>query len=82
MSAKSKLKSAKKTAQNNPATTTGSVGAVVAILGRYLGWDEQLQLDIVTLFLVAVPTVRGIVIWWQNRTEADAPAEDEATPDA
>lgn len=76
MTAKSKYRSAKASAKANPATTTGSVGVVVAIVGRYLSLDEQTQLDIVTLFLIAVPVVRGAVLWWTDRNAE----EDEEIP--
>ena len=81
MSAKSKLRSVRSSAASNPATTTGSIGVVVAIFGRYLGWDEQLQLDIVTLFLIAVPTARGFMIWWEARSAEEAEEAKEIPSD-
>jgi hypothetical protein len=68
--------SVKRTVRNNPATTAGSIGAVVTIVGgRWLGWDAQLQADVATLCLVAVPVVRGLVAWWEKRHPVpDGPA--------
>lgn len=51
----------------NPATTTSSVGVIVALIGRYLGWSDETQAQVVTLFLVATPLVRFIVGWFQAR---------------
>ena len=49
----------------------------MSIIGRWLGWDAQTQADVATLFLIAIPAVRGIVIWWEARSAEEAEAESE-----
>lgn len=58
---------AREAVTTNPVTTTGSVGIAVSIIGRWLGWDAQLQADVAMLFLLAIPVVRGLVAWWERR---------------
>jgi hypothetical protein len=70
--AKTKVRRAKKAVRNNPATTTGGVGVVLAIIGRYVtGLDAQAQLDLATLYLILVPAVKTAVDWWKNRQPPD-----------
>lgn len=57
----------KQSVKANPATTTGTIGLVVALIGRALGFDEELQSQIELAALAAVPVVRGIVAWWDRR---------------
>jgi len=73
-----KAKKVARAAKANPVTATGSVGIVVSIVGRWLGWDAQLQADVATLFLIAVPAVRGFVAWWDNRKAGEEEVSEES----
>lgn len=50
----------------NPATTTGTVGALVVLIGSQLGWDAQTIATVSSIALVAVPLVRAAAYWWET----------------
>lgn len=67
MKKRPRLRAHAKTVGQNPAAATGSVGAVMTILGRWFGWSLQTQVDVATLFLILVPVLRSWATAWENR---------------
>lgn len=59
----------RRTIKANPATTAGSVGVVLTIVGRWFGIPLQTQVDLATLYLVAVPVLRSAFYWWEHRKD-------------
>jgi hypothetical protein len=51
----------------NPATSAGTIGLVVVLLGAQLGWSPTTEAQVAAAFLAAVPVVRGVVAWWESR---------------
>lgn len=55
------MKDAKETFVQNPVTVVAAVGAVVACIGGFVGWDAETQLRVVQGTLGAALLVRAAV---------------------
>ena len=87
MTVKAKAKRVKFRARANPVTSAGSIGIFVSIVGRYLGWSEQIQADVATLFLLSLPVVNFVTSRWFPSLGASAveyveDVEDDAVDEA
>lgn len=51
----------------NPATTTGTLGALIVLIGSTQGWDDSTTALVASVALFLVPLVRGAVAWWKAR---------------
>jgi len=59
----------------NPASAIGSVGAFFAVLGGVLNWSPETIAAVSSLFLAAIPAVKGVIFLFQTAEVEEAEEE-------